>query len=318
MERYLDRWGPAGRTMMCSTASVQVNVEAGVREDRVGPGSPSVLRAKSAVVGQDADLEPPGRDPVHDIAARWHLLHTIGPALVAAFANSPRLAGKPTGWKSTRQGIWLDLDPARTGVPNPRTDEDPIAAWTRWSLDAPVMVVRREHAPWTAPQGLSFRTWLQLGRQAIPDRPPPTADDLDYHLTTLFPQVRPKGHLEIRYFDAQPGRWWTVPTAVVGTLLDDATAAQQAMDACAPTAGRWRDAARAGLDDAELARAATRTLHAAAASLEGTKQAWLAQDVAGYLDRWTTRGRCPADDPPAEARQEAGSDTTDHWADEPS
>ena len=30
MERYLDAWGPAGRTMMCSTASVQVNVEAGV------------------------------------------------------------------------------------------------------------------------------------------------------------------------------------------------------------------------------------------------------------------------------------------------
>ena len=30
MERYLDAWGPSGRVMMCSTASVQVNVEAGV------------------------------------------------------------------------------------------------------------------------------------------------------------------------------------------------------------------------------------------------------------------------------------------------
>ncbi len=37
MERYLDAWGPAARTMMCSTASVQVNVEAAVDPRLVDP-----------------------------------------------------------------------------------------------------------------------------------------------------------------------------------------------------------------------------------------------------------------------------------------
>ena len=97
MERYLDGWGTAGRTMMCSTASVQVNVEAGVHPPGHGRrGSPA---------------------PVAGFAERWDLLHAIGPALVAAFANSPRRDGRLTGWKSTRQAVWLDLDPARIGVP---------------------------------------------------------------------------------------------------------------------------------------------------------------------------------------------------------
>ena len=96
MEHYLDSWGPAGRTMMCSTASVQVNVEAGVqRLDEPAVDSPT---------------------PVAAYAERWDLLHAIGPALVAAFANSPYRDGRPTGWKSTRQAVWMDLDPARIGV----------------------------------------------------------------------------------------------------------------------------------------------------------------------------------------------------------
>lgn len=35
----------------------------------------------------------------------------------------------------------------------------------------------------------------------------PTLDDLAYHVTTLFPPVRPRGFLEVSYLDAQPQRW---------------------------------------------------------------------------------------------------------------
>jgi glutamate--cysteine ligase len=191
------------------------------------------------------------------------------------------------------------LDPARIGVPPTQPDEDPAAAWTRFALDAPVMMVRRSNGPWTAPAGLTFRTWLRLGRAAVPDRPPPTTDDLSYHLTTLFPQVRPKGHLEVRFIDAQPGSWWSVPPAVIGALLEDSVAAENARDACAPIEGRWHDAARVGLDDGDLRRAANRTLQAAAGSLRRQSDtAQLAGQVEGYLERWTAQGRCPADDPP--------------------
>ena len=74
--------------MMCSTASVQVCVDAGGE----GPGWSG-------------------------FRWRWHLLHAIGPVLVAAFANSPLRGGRPTGWKSTRQAIWARLDPGRTRAP---------------------------------------------------------------------------------------------------------------------------------------------------------------------------------------------------------
>jgi len=296
MEHYLDHWGAAARIMMCSTASVQVNVEAGIEgrtcATHAGPADPGAAHAR-----EDADPDRTG--PPTSFRARWDLLHAIGPALVAAFANSSTYAGRPTGWKSYRQAVWLGLDPSRTGLPSGRLGDDLESAWTRWALDAPLMLVRRELGPWTAPRGVRFRDWIRHGRVAVPDRPPPTTDDLAYHLTTLFPQVRPKGHLEIRFIDAQPGSWWRVPTAVIGALLDDDTAWQLAQDACAPIEGRWGDAARVGMADPDLSTAANRVLQAAATALArrpGT--ALFATQVEGYLERWTARGRCPADDPP--------------------
>ena len=292
MEQYFGGWGSAGRVMMCSTASVQVNVEAGVRPSPTN----GARRPAPAGIGLPAGSSAPS--PLQGIRQRWDLLHAIGPALVAAFANSPRRAGRPTGWKSTRQAVWMRLDPARTGVPPIRPGEELEWAFTRWALDAPLLLVRRDDAPWTAPAGVSFRQWLRRGRGVVPDRHPPTPDDLAYHLTTLFPQVRPRGHLEVRFIDAQPGHWWTVPPAVIAALLDDETAADRARHACAPVEGRWRDAARAGMDDAELARAANRLLEIAVGALRAAPATtWLAGQVEGYLDRWTARGRCPADDP---------------------
>jgi len=308
MEQYFDGWGPAGRIMMCSTASVQVNVEAGV-----WPAPDTVPR------GTAVARSPGGTPPLQGIRQRWDLLHAVGPALVAAFANSPRCAGQPTGWKSTRQAVWTRLDPARTGVPPIGRSEDLEAAFTRWALDAPLLLVRRDHGPWSAPAGVSFRQWLRLGRGVIPDRRPPTTDDLEYHLTTLFPQVRPRGHLEVRYIDAQPGGWWTVPPAVITALLDDATAADRARAACEATEGRWQDAARVGMDDAELAGAATRLLEIAATALRETPDhSWLARQVEGYLERWTARGRCPADDPLAGVAGLSSVHTNGNLGDEPS
>ena len=296
MEKYLDSWGPAGRTMMCSTASVQVNVEAGIHSD----------------VGANCmDAATAGHRPFSDSM-------TVGVWCTRSVPRwwppSPiRRAGRParSGWKSTRQAAWLDLDPARVGVPPRAPNEDVPSAWTRWALDAPVMMIRRQHGPWTAPAGLTFRTWLQLGRGAVPDRAPATTDDLAYHLTTLFPQVRPKGYLEVRFIDAQPGQWWSVPPAVIGALLDDSAAADEARAACAPVEGRWRDAAQVGLDRRRAAAGRDRTLRAAAASLRrDPSTAPLAEQVEAYLQRWTDRGRCPADDPTPSLSELTNTDLT--------
>ncbi|MEU0673506.1 ergothioneine biosynthesis glutamate--cysteine ligase EgtA [Streptomyces sp. NPDC006172] len=270
LETCLDRTGPAGRAMMCSSASVQVCLDAGHEE----PG-------------------PLGH------GRRWRLAHTLGAVLVAAFANSPLLDGVPTGWRSSRQLLWTRIGPGRAGAPDP--DAEPRAAWARHVLDAPVMCVRREHGPWEVPDGLTFREWTRTGS--------PTREDLDYHLSTLFPPVRPRGHLELRMIDAQPGDdGWIVPVAVTAALFDDPEAAESAYRAVKPLAERgmslpaphnplWTDAARDGLADPELREAAVACFTAALEALPRLGAAEAVLDaVAAHLDRHVLRGRCPADD----------------------
>ena len=226
MEEFFDRTGPWGREMMCNTASVQVCLDAG--------------RDTAATGGY---------------RWRWRLAHHIGPVLVAAFANSPLRQGTPSGWRSTRQEVWAHLDPGRTRPP--RGDGDPRDAYTAYALDAELMLVRRpgpdgggaaaspDHRPvsWSAPPGLTFRGWLRdwarrRGRAGPSGgrrtERPPTLDDLTYHLSTLFPPVRPRGHLELRMIDAQRGDGWIVPAAVAWALFEDPRAADEAMAATQP------------------------------------------------------------------------------------
>jgi glutamate--cysteine ligase len=92
----------------------------------------------------------------------------------------------------------------------------------------------------------------------------PTGDDVAYHLTTLFPPVRPRRWLEFRMIDALPDPWWRVPVAVAATLIDD----EGAIAASLPAAGRWWQAARDGLGDPILGSAARALAPMAVAGLD--------------------------------------------------
>ncbi|MFE7858883.1 ergothioneine biosynthesis glutamate--cysteine ligase EgtA [Streptomyces sp. NPDC057403] len=273
MEVALDRAGPAGRRMMCTSASVQVCLDAGYEE----PG-------------------PLGH------GRRWWLAHQLGAVLLAAFANSPLACGRPTGWRSTRQLTWMEIGAGRAG--GPVLNGDPRAAWARHVMDAPVMCVRREGGPWDVPDGLTFREWV---RSKAPRAP--TREDLDYHITTLFPPVRPRGFLELRMIDAQPGDdGWIVPLAVTTALFEDPEAAETAYRLVKPLAERsagrpaphnplWTAAARDGLADPELHETAVGCFTAALEALPRTGATERVTDaVAGYLERYVRRGRTPADD----------------------
>jgi len=261
MEAYFDGGGSAGRRMMCGTASVQLNL------DLMGEGTPG---------------------------SRWALAHAIGPVLAAACANSPIVAGRPSGWRSARLAVWAAIDRTRTAPALTDDGEPPSDQWARYALEARVMLVRARPERFVSVfEHLTFEEWMSSGHELGY----PTEDDLAYHLTTLFPPVRLRGWMELRMVDALPEPWWRVPGAVATALLDDPAAAAEARAATAPTARLWRQAARLGLSHPALAASARRCFNAAIAALPRLGADPETQAAcATFFDRFVARGRCPADD----------------------
>jgi glutamate--cysteine ligase len=256
MEQYFRaaQTGAAGAAMMTSTASVQVNVDAG---------------------------------PATGWTSRVRLAHALGPTMVAIAANSPMLAGRFTGWRSTRQRVWGQLDTARCGPVLGASGADPASDWARYAMRAPVMLV---HSPGAVPvtSYVPFCDWVD-GRTALGGRRP-TVADLDYHLTTLFPPVRPRRWLEIRYLDSVPDLLWPALTFVLVTLLDDPAAADVAAEATEPVATLWDTAARVGLRNRRLHTSAIRCVYAAAERAP----AGLRESMA-WLVRIVEDGSCPGE-----------------------
>ena len=249
--------GAAGAAMMTSTASIQINLDAG---------------------------------PQDGWADRVRLAHALGPTMIAVAANSPLLGGKFAGWRSARQHVWSQLDSARCGPVLGAAGDDPASDWARYALKAPVMLVQSpEMAATPVTTWVPFADWAD-GRVMLGGRRP-TVADLDYHLTTLFPPVRPRRWLEIRYLDSVPDAVWPAVAFMLVTLLDDPVAADIAAEATESVATAWDRAAQIGLGDRRLQDAAVRCVRAAAerapAELEESMQ---------QLVRSVEQGRCPADD----------------------
>lgn len=223
---------------------------------RNGPGGLTMM-CGTASTQVCLDAGEPGQ-----VATRWHALHALGPVLLALFANSSRHAGNDTGWASARMRAWLDTDPTRTW---PVPGADPATAWAQYALAAPLLCLRRSHGSWHPPAGMAFADWIG---GAI--RPPPTIDDLDYHLGTLFPPVRPRGYVEVRFLDAQPPGEWIAPVAMLAALLGDPGTTEVARELAEPVAGAWSTAARRGLADLALRGAAEAVVDLACRALDRT------------------------------------------------
>lgn len=257
MEEFFAASGSAqaGAAMMTATASVQVNLDAGPRAGW---------------------------------ADRVRLAHALGPTMIAITANSPMFGGQFTGWCSTRQRVWGQLDSARCGPVLGADGDDPASDWARYALKAPVMLINPPDAvPVT--NWVPFADWAD-GRAVLGGRRPTDAD-LDYHLTTLFPPVRPRRWLEIRYLDSLPDAVWPAAVFTLVTLLDDPAAAAVAAEATESVATAWDRAAQAGLTDRHLHAAAVRCVHAAAERAP----AELVESMR-HLVRSVEQGRSPADD----------------------
>jgi glutamate--cysteine ligase len=180
--------------------------------DRVGPDGRRMMRL-TASLQVSVDLLPgaAGRE-------QWLVANLAGPPLAAAFPNSPWRDGRPAGIPGARTRIWQGVDPSRTGYDGRHLDLiDPVGAYHAFAASA--------------------------ARFPIPEAARPS-----YHLSTLFPPVRPRGgYLELRYLDAQPVERLGEVIGTVSRLLYDPRARRDALDLLLPRAGdqarAWDEAA---------------------------------------------------------------------------
>ncbi|MDT8368056.1 MAG: glutamate-cysteine ligase family protein [Longimicrobiales bacterium] len=146
--------------------------------DRRGTDGRRMMR-QTAGVHVNLDL---GHDPI----GRWERANAIVPDLISIFANSCRIEGRP-GWRSERSRTWRRLDPSRTGVFASRPD--PVGEYLRFARRAEAFLVAEPETS-AVPWGMRD---AELGIEAWRD-----------HLSTLFPEVRPRRYLELRSIDALP------------------------------------------------------------------------------------------------------------------
>ena len=192
----------------------------------IGPAGARMMRQTAALqINVDA-IDP---------REAWRTLNAVAPVLVAAFARSSAYAGAPTGHASFRASTWRAVDPARTGILGEGPPEDVYAAF---ALGAPVMLGAGK-----------VRSAAELLAQ------PGRAAAWATHLSTLFPEVRPRGHLEVRSIDAQPATHLAAPLLMVSVLAWDPSAAREAATLVGPPDSRLLElAGRCGVRDARLAQ----------------------------------------------------------------
>lgn len=201
MRAYLPHQGRLALDMMSLTASVQANFD----------------------FTSEADL-----------VEKMRVAVGLSPVVAALSAHSPYAGGAWSGHRSRRYAIWREVDPDRCGLSLFVFDDDfGYRRYVEWVLDVPMIFVRRGEV--YDPAGMSFRRfWRErpLGAAA-------TIADFENHLSTLFPDVRLKRHIEVRSADACPPAFALALVALWKGILYDAEARRAAL------------ALTAGLSDAE-------------------------------------------------------------------
>lgn len=196
--------------------------------ESIGPAGRRMMRQTAAV---QVNVDPAGSPET-----TWRVLNAAAPFLTALFANSRVYAGSDTGYASYRAQTWRDADPARTGAFE--AAGDPAAEYARFGLAAPAMQARGDG---------EYRPFADLPYR---DDPGAWRD----HLSTLFPEVRPKGYFEIRSIDARPVDQLALPLLMCAGLALDGRAVLEAEALLGPPdPARLGQAGRTGLADPQLA-----------------------------------------------------------------
>ena len=203
MDYFFTKIGPYGRRMMRQTCTIQACVDFGPTET--------------------------------DMAKRFLASQLIAPFATGLFANSPFKDGSLADRPGLRSLVWRSLDPSRTGIPKlsdlarSLNKSECVASYLEFALAAKVVFV--EALDYEVPdKDISFEQWMKSGYKGIK----PTKHDFETHLSLLFPEVRPRGFLELRSVDCQARPWQIVPAAFFTGLLYDQDKLEKTLELLMP------------------------------------------------------------------------------------
>jgi glutamate--cysteine ligase len=246
--------------------------------DRIGPSGARMMRQTASFqVCVDGGNAP---------ELTWRVLNALAPYVVAIFASSARYEGSETGHQSFRAHVWRTLDPRRTGLLG--LQDDVVEEYLQFALDAPAFLM-----PDVEDSPMRFGDWVASGEASM--------SDWCVHLSTLFPEVRPRGYFELRSADVVAPQWYAVPLVFVAGLVYHRPNLNAVLDLVGPPdPDLLVRGGRDGLTDPVLGATAPvlcdMALEGCAALGAEFVEAADLDRAAEYFDRYTRRGRSPADD----------------------
>jgi glutamate--cysteine ligase len=236
-------------------------------------------------------------DPA-DWVRKFRAAAVLSPVATALFANSSRVDGQESGYRSYRHAIWRETDPDRCGLPRSALDgRFDLERWLDWLLEVPTLFLHRARG--LVPSGgLRFARLLErTGCEAVREA------DWETHVSTIFTEIRSYTYIEVRSADLQPDDLaFAVPAFWTGILYGDGGPEEAIGLAGIPDYESWlsamESAARSGLDG----RAGGRPLRelaerALALARRGLSAGAPAGDALSALERLAERRGLPFDYP---------------------
>lgn len=156
-----------------------------------------------------------------DMIKKFRVSLGLQPLATALFANSPYKDGRLNGYQSYRSHIWTDTDPDRCGdLPFVFDADFGFERYVDYLLNVPMYFIYRDGA-YVDALGHSFKDFME-GKHPKLTAHHPTLADWENHLTTVFPEVRLKGYLEMRGADTGGfDHLMALPAFWVGLLYDE-------------------------------------------------------------------------------------------------
>lgn len=171
----------------------------------------------------------------HDAFRKLRLSLFLQPFVLAAWANSPVVEGRPVVERTFRGRIWEATDVDRWRYPARFLEPGcTFADYVEWAMSVPMFFIRREGRSVDC-AGLVFREFMEKGFEGFRAN----VGDFIVHLSTLFPDARLKRFLEVRGADmGDRAHILALPAFHAGLLydaesLDDALALFEGVDAAA-------------------------------------------------------------------------------------